>query len=345
MTESKPLFDRLIWRDPLSGKTLEPLVTTRTPAGVPLCGALRIPGTSFAYPIVDCVARLTPNLAKRYEAWLAPLDLQAPPHDGGDAGFQDEGTVDSFGFQWTWNASMRTEEDLRWRVAERFHIPTSAFSGKVFLDAGAGAGDQSAWMLSKGAQVVSVDLSSAIEVVARKSRLNRGWFGVQGDITALPFTEGQFEGVYCEGVIQHTRDSALTVKELCRVLSPGGLILATHYGRSKRFLGRLRVGFINALRGRLHRVERYKLLWLTGNLAALAYIPVIGRLVRMSGLALHYDLMPDFKSTWTNTFDNFGNHAYQRYITEEEFWSYFERAGGIGRIHADGTVVAGRKQG
>ena len=65
--ESKrALFDRLCWRDPINGGVLEPIVTARTPAGVPICGALRRQGMSYAYPIVDCIARLTPDLAYRY---------------------------------------------------------------------------------------------------------------------------------------------------------------------------------------------------------------------------------------------------------------------------------------
>jgi hypothetical protein len=40
---------------------------------------------------------------------------------------------------------------------------------------------------------VSVDLSTAIDVVAGKLRSNRGWVGVQGDITALPWEGGEFD--------------------------------------------------------------------------------------------------------------------------------------------------------
>jgi len=216
------LFDRLQWRDPINGSVLEPIVTARTPAGVPICGALRRQGTSYAYPIVDCIARLTPDLAYRYAEWLKPLGFQPPPMPKDvQASFQPESTVESFGFQWAWNSTMRTEADLRWRVAERFKVQPSDFSGKIVLDAGCGACDQSRWLLDQGAQVVSVDLSAAIEVVANKLRLRSGWVGVQGDITALPFADNQFDVVYCEGVIQHTRDSALTVRELCRTLRGG----------------------------------------------------------------------------------------------------------------------------
>jgi len=337
------LFDRVSWRDPMSGAPMTPIITARTPAGVPIHGALRIGDTGYGYPIVDSVVRATPELARRYASWLEPFGLQPPPEREG--AFQTEDTVESFGFQWSWNAAMRSEADLQWRVAERFQVQADDFSGKLVLDAGAGAGDQTRWMAGRGASVVSVDLSAAIEVVARKMRMNGQWVGVQGDITALPFDGGQFDLVYCEGVIQHTRDSALTVRELLRVLRGEGRILASHYTAARSFLGRMRIGSLVALRNRLSRMDRYKLLFVTGILSGLAYVPVLGFFLRRSGAAIHHGLMPDFKSTWTNTFDLYGNHAFQRVLPAETFWSYFD-ASGAERIVSDaaaGVVVARKK--
>ncbi|MEA2235593.1 MAG: hypothetical protein QOC81_317 [Thermoanaerobaculia bacterium] len=342
-TSPSPLFDRIAWRDPISGKRLEPIVLARTPAGVPVCGALRIEGTSTGYPIVDCVARLTPETANRHRQWLEALGLQPPP--AGD--FQSEATVESFGWQWTWNSEMRTDDDLRMRVVDRFGISIDDFRGRLTLDAGAGAGDQSAYLLRHGADVVSIDLSSAIDVVARKLRMNANWVGVQGDITQLPFEAEQFDVVYCEGVIQHTRDSVATVQELCRVGRPSARILACHYAQApprgllRRVVRKFRLGYYEMLRRRLSRMERFKLLFICGFFAALAYVPLLGRLVRWSATALYYDLMPDFKTTWTNTYDYYGQHAYQRIILPEEFWSYFDRADGVETLRRGvGWVVA-----
>lgn len=334
------LFDDIRWRDPLSGRDLEPIVAARTPAGVPISGALRVPGTEFGYPIVDSVVRLTPDLAHNYRRWLEPFDLVPPESDVGADSFQSEDTVESFGFQWTWNSEMRSEQDLLWRVAARFELAPRDFAGKVVLDAGAGAGDQSRWLLRQGARVVSVDLSSSIEVVARKLRDHSHWVGVQGDLMVLPLAPAQMDIVYCEGVLPFTRDASVAVKELCRVTVDGGLILATHYQTPETSLGsRLRHIVVTGLRSRLCHMDRYKLLWVTGNLAALAYVPVLKTVIRRSGIAPYGDAMPDFKTTWTNTFDTYGDHAYQRYVSEDEFWRYFEATGVARRIGSNGTVV------
>jgi ubiquinone/menaquinone biosynthesis C-methylase UbiE len=258
--------------------------------------------------------------------------------------------VDSFGWQWTWNSAMRSERDLRMRVADRFHLSPGTFAGRRILDAGAGAGDQSRYLMDQGAAVVSVDLSSAIEVVAAKLRMRPGWVGVQGDITSLPFEASQFDMVYCEGVIQHTQDSAATVRELVRVAQPGGGILATHYVLLEpgTFAHRLRrtvtSRYYGFLRRRLGRLDRYRLLLVTGNLAALSYVPLLGRLLTRSGTALKYDLMPDFKSTWTNTFDYWGHHSFQRFLTPEHFFQSFESLGTVDLIVREAGVVMAVKR-
>jgi SAM-dependent methyltransferase len=200
-------------------------------------------------------------------------------------------------------------------------------------------------MLQQGAEVVSIDLSSAIDVVARKLRAVGGWCGAQGDITRLPLADGQFDVVYCEGVIQHTRDSAATVRELKRMLVPGGVVLATHYELPSRLRGKVKMRWTSLLRRRFEHMERYKLLFVTGALAALGSVPLLGRGVRLSGTAFYSELMPDFRTTWTNTFDFYGNHAFQRHITPAQFWKYFEDAGEFERLYEDGARVVARYTG
>jgi SAM-dependent methyltransferase len=337
----EPLFDRLALCDPITGRRLDPVVAARTPAGAPISGVLRVEGTDIGYPIIDCVARLTPELAHRHAAWLEPFGLRPPELES--ASFQPEETVDSFGFQWNWNANMRSEADLQWRVASRFGVNESLFDGKLVLDAGSGAGDQTAWMHRRGASVVSIDLSSAIGVVAAKMRLHPNWVGIQGDITRLPFAGETFDLVYCEGVIQHTRDSAGTVRELLRVLRSGGTILATHYPAPVRLRGRLRNAYTEMIRRRTSSMSRYRLLLLTGVLAAAAYVPGLRWLVRRSGTAQHSHLMPDFKTTWTNTFDWYGTHSFQRLIPTETFWRYFEESAAVEKEFFAPGVIRARK--
>lgn len=349
MPDDSPLFDRLVWQDPVSGTPLEPMVTARTPSGVPICGALRIAGTNTGYPIVDCVVRATPELATKHREWLDVVGLQPPDGAKSAKKFQDAITVDSFGFQWGWNAQARTDADLLQRVSVKYDLDLRTIGGHKVLDAGAGAGDQSRYLLQHGAHVVSTDLSSAIDVVSAKLRHSRNWVGIQGDIMNLPLAPQQFDHVYCEGVIQHTADSAATVRELTRVTQLGGTIHAAHYiwVEPKSLMRRMKRAvtsrYHNFVRNRLSHMDRYKLLLLSGNLAAMAHVPLLGWFLRMAMLTPANTDMPDFRTTWTNTYDKWGGHAFQRYISPDEFWSYFQKTNALEPLKKEGGVVVARR--
>jgi ubiquinone/menaquinone biosynthesis C-methylase UbiE len=47
-----------------------------------------------------------------------------------------------------------------------------------------------------------------------------------GDITALDFPDGYFDGVRCERVLQHVPNPDTAIKELARVTRPGGRVCA-----------------------------------------------------------------------------------------------------------------------
>lgn len=332
------IFDRISWRDPLSGRKLLPRVTCRDPAGRPLAGALVIEGTDFAYPIVHGIPRLTPRLAYRHRAWLEGDGLQ-PPTVPVASTVQAEETVTSFGTQWEWDSEPRTEEDLRWRVAGRHALTGSDYSGRVVLDAGAGAGDQSRWILQNGAAaVVSMDLSESINVAYRKLWQHSDWIGIQGDITALPFADSFFDFVYCEGVIQHTWSSQATVKELTRVLAVGGRGIATHYTLPESFKQRLQLNLRNWLRARLSGLDFFRLLFVSGILAAMAHIPLIGNFFGKT-IAVKNPLMPNFKSTWSATYDTYGGHAYQRHLSMPDFLACFDLPGVVREPTPGGGVA------
>jgi SAM-dependent methyltransferase len=330
----------LEWRDPASGRPLTFLVTGRHPTGRPLTGALVVEGTRTGYPVVDGIPRMTRELAARHEAWLRPLDLSAPAA----APAQPAATVDSFGFEWAWNPEPRSAEDLPWRVAESHGLAPEAYRDQIVLDAGCGAGDESRFILSRGgaARVVSVELSDAIAVAAAKLAGDSRWLGIQGDVARLPFADGTFSFVYSEGVIHHTVDSRRTVHELLRVLAPEGWIVATHYATPGSRAGWAVDALRRALRAPLSRLDRAPLLLVTGFLAALAHVPVLGFLWGRT-VALTNPRHRTFRATWGHTYDAYGSHAFQRRIEPEAFAALFREVPGVTILrHRGGDVVARR---
>lgn len=166
--QQEHLFYSLRWMDPIDGRPLTPRVLLHDPGGRPLFGALVTEDNLRGYPIISGIVMATPELAAQEKEWLEYMGLNTPCGRDENS-FQQTASVESFGCEWTWDSEARTETDLIWRVASRYGLSRDFYADKLILDAGAGAGDQSRWLLaSKARGVVSVDLSKSIEVVYRK---------------------------------------------------------------------------------------------------------------------------------------------------------------------------------
>jgi len=93
---------------------------------------------------------------------------------------------------------------------------------QTILDAGCGPGGNGEW-LSQHGRVVGVDLApQALEFV--RSR-NRSLAPVRASIARLPFPDDSFDVVVEVTVVAHVEDDQAAVRELARVLRPGGALL------------------------------------------------------------------------------------------------------------------------
>lgn len=96
--------------------------------------------------------------------------------------------------------------------------------GVRILDAAVGLGQLAARMHQLGYDIVGIDdsLDAALHV---KRTLNLPV--VIGDLTLLPFRAGAFRGVTTGETLEHLDDDAGAVREIARVLAPGGTCVAT----------------------------------------------------------------------------------------------------------------------
>jgi SAM-dependent methyltransferase len=83
------------------------------------------------------------------------------------------------------------------------------------------------WIESRGARVFGIDLSGITAGRARRNFLGeaRSGYFAQADIRGLPFAESSFDFVYTMGTIEHVREYELAIREVRRVLKPGGTAL------------------------------------------------------------------------------------------------------------------------
>ena len=111
-------------------------------------------------------------------------------------------------------------------------------SGDALLDLGCGFGRHAFEAARRGANVVALDAGrDEVEGVAATfaAMVEAGELttpdlhtaAVQGDALHLPFPDGAFDRVICSEVLEHIPDDLAAMRELARVLRPGGTMAVT----------------------------------------------------------------------------------------------------------------------
>ncbi|MEQ1919056.1 MAG: methyltransferase domain-containing protein [Elusimicrobiota bacterium] len=120
-----------------------------------------------------------------------------------------------------WNTDFMALMAERWQLSQARHI----------LDAGCGIGHWGrvlAPFLSPEAVLTGVDREpewvEKATAIAKAKGLSRFSYR-QGDANALPFDDAQFDLVTCQTLLIHVPDPRATLRELARVLKPGGLLV------------------------------------------------------------------------------------------------------------------------
>jgi len=107
------------------------------------------------------------------------------------------------------------------------------FAGKRLLEVGCGMGTDLLQFARGGAKVTGVDLTPrSIELSRRHLSLygQTGEFAV-ANCETLPFADESFDVAYSNGVLHHTAETAGAVREIHRVLRPGGQARVMLYHR------------------------------------------------------------------------------------------------------------------
>jgi SAM-dependent methyltransferase len=150
---------------------------------------------------------------------------------------QDDNYTENFGYQW--NKFTKTQIDSAQDNSNisynRFFAQTGwdkeNLEGKNMLEVGSGAGRFTQIVLDHTkANLYSVDYSNAVEANFRNNGNHKDRLHLfQASVYEMPFAKGQFDKVFCFGVIQHTPNVHNTVKSILEMAKPGGEVVIDFY--------------------------------------------------------------------------------------------------------------------
>jgi demethylmenaquinone methyltransferase/2-methoxy-6-polyprenyl-1,4-benzoquinol methylase len=117
------------------------------------------------------------------------------------------------------NRVMTAGLDRRWRRAT---VAAAVSPGDRVLDVACGTGDLAVEAHRAGATVTGLDFSGEMLARARRKAPELDW--VQGDALALPFEDASFDAATVGFGVRNFDDLAAGLRELRRVLRPGGRV-------------------------------------------------------------------------------------------------------------------------
>ena len=104
------------------------------------------------------------------------------------------------------------------------------------------------WVEGRGAAVFGVDISEPTVRQARAAFSDGGLRATVADVRSLPYRDGRFDAIYSMGTIEHFRDPETALREMHRVLRPGGRAVVGVPNRWDPFLRPLLASALQAAR-------------------------------------------------------------------------------------------------
>jgi ubiquinone/menaquinone biosynthesis C-methylase UbiE len=173
---------------------------------------VRCPACGFAYPVVDGVAALVPDLGA----------IESLIREAIEAGKQE------------WYAAPQSDQ---WTGPYRHHLRKrrayldealgrllpNRGEGLVGIDAGCGDGNHAAWLRGYVGKLLGSDYNLARLGRARQ-RVPDGTF-FMADLRAYPVRDGVADVIFLNHVLEHIPEDVEVLAEMRRVLKPGGLFV------------------------------------------------------------------------------------------------------------------------
>lgn len=269
---------------------------------------------------------------------------------------QREHYAGSFGLQW--NVHRKTQLDSytglplsRHRLFQVSGWPED-LRGQTILEAGSGAGRFTEVLVTTGAQVLSFDLSTAVDANYANNGHHPNLLILQADMSDIPVRPLSVDKVICLGVLQHTPDPAAAFQQLTKPVRPGGDLVVDVYPARMRSL----ISWKYILRPVTKRVDKRRLYQIVAA-ATPPLVPLSTWLYRLGGRFgarllpivqyAHLGLSPIVNREWAilDTFDMY-SPAHDHPQTLKTVRRWYKEAGFIDVTVAygpNGVIARGRR--
>jgi ubiquinone/menaquinone biosynthesis C-methylase UbiE len=148
-------------------------------------------------------------------------------------------------------------EVYQWLLSQAELLP-----GDRVLDLGCGSGTHFAWIaaiVGPEGRITGGDPDEQNLDIARQRMRGQPWAGQvelhQGPLYPLPFADGSFDAVWCAGSLQYVADPVAALREMVRVVRPGGKVAAQDVEMHPLLLGPMPDELLIALKDCLPRGE------------------------------------------------------------------------------------------
>lgn len=129
-----------------------------------------------------------------------------------------------------WTARYSDDTAVGARKVRFLTAVQSAFAQSAdILDFGCGSGDIALHLSATGHRLTGYDLSPAMIAQAQQADRDRRvrWIARAGSGDALPFADASFDAVVASSVLEYVPNLNATLRELARLLRPGGSLFIT----------------------------------------------------------------------------------------------------------------------
>lgn len=235
--------------------------------------------------------------------------------------------VGNFSFEWLTHRTTQVDSktkrsDSAITFDEKTGFSKRDLEGKLTLDVGVGTGRFMEIALDRGAEVVGIDLSFAVESAFKNFGSNPKAHIIQADVFRLPFKKPLFDVIYSIGVLHHTPDTKKAFQSLIPFLNKGGKVAIWVYDLYSH-LPIIMSRYYRVLTTRMPKRLLYYLCFIAVPYYYLLKIPFLRHIFRA---VLPTAPWKDWRWRVLDTFDWY-SPKYQWWHTDYEVFRWFADAG------------------